>query len=444
MKIRHLYIKILLPFVAMLMIFWAISQTTFSNTFADIWGESHTRESRLAALALELGSSGGSQKSFEEILLQMESASGSKISITDKNGQAIALVQKENSSRHGHSSGHMSSKSGHMNSRSNHMGSQQIAINLPDGQSGFLTLQGKQEEHDATSFTAFLWLLAAASLLALLAIPVSRQITSPLKKLHKSVLKFGEGNFSHRADIQGHDEIAGLAESFNSMAEKTERVVTGGKELTANVSHELRSPLARMRIIQELLQNGLAEESPETKEQLRGMTQEIQIMDKLIDRILQFSKLDMGTIPAKNKPLDISGILADSLERHSTSFAKMNLQLHVNAPEDLHYVGDYESLVWLMDNVIGNAVKFTPEGGDVTLELARQKNTKTQLICTNTADRAIDDPDTLFEPFQRGSHESVNGSGLGLAIVKRIAEQHGGKVQARSNETKFQIFVELP
>jgi len=428
MKIRHLYIKILLPFIALLIAFWLMSQTAFDNSFSTLWGESHTRESRLTALAISR-----STGSLEEIVTRVGAATGSEIVITDKHGRIMATTPKSH-----HPKGHMSKAD-----RGEKALSPLATIQLPSGKEGIIQIIGNTTAHDEMRWTALFWLLLGAGVLAIIAIPVTRQITRPLKDLHGSVRKIADGDLSHRATIQGHDEIADLAKTFNTMSDKIERVLTGGKELTANVSHELRSPLARMEILKELISNETGETmSPSLKESISDLDREIQTMDGLIDRILQFSKLDMGTLHAQHQTHDLSGIFAGSLERYAPLMKTAGLNLSVDAPDSLPFVGDYESLTWMIDNIIGNAIKFSPDHGDIQVNLA-ESNKTVNITVTNPCDSDVKVSEELFTPFKRGT-AARPGSGLGLAIVKRAVRQHSGEIALASKDRWFTVQISLP
>ena len=288
-------------------------------------------------------------------------------------------------------------------------------------------------------------LLVIGLFIALLVIPVSRQITKRLNRLRQSATRISQGDLSHRSSVHGKDEIGQLAGAFNTMAEKLERMIRGGKELTANVSHELRSPLARIRVAEEIMHEQLKKgKSGETEKHLNNIQEDVEELDRLIGRILEFSKLDIHEGTFEKAPMDLSAMLHKLLVRFETTLEKKKLAPLVTLPESVPMTGDGKSLESALTNLLDNAVKFAPEGSRVAVRIDRESD-HLQLRIFNTYRKLTDhELENLFEPFYRVEDVKQAGTGMGLAIAKKIIERHGGRIRASNAENGLEFAIRLP
>jgi signal transduction histidine kinase len=246
---------------------------------------------------------------------------------------------------------------------------------------------------------------------------------------------------SVRVPVQGDDEVADLSERFNAAAEHIEALMASQKSLLANASHELRSPLARIRMGLELM-GGPAEVDALARsraEILRNMAE----LDQLIDEILLASRLDakeadIGTVEA----VDLVGLCAEECARAGASF---------EVPEglvQLEVSGVAKLLRRMVRNLLENARRYgqssqaSPSGEGIVLKLSRAET----LVLLQVSDRGPGVPpafrERIFEPFFRlpGASERVGGVGLGLSLVKSIAERHGGQVSCRDRAGGGAVF----
>ena len=231
------------------------------------------------------------------------------------------------------------------------------------------------------------------------AYPVARRLTRRIERLQKAVESLGSGQLSARVEVQGRDEVAALAESFNAAAARIESLVGAHKSLLANASHELRTPLARIRMAMELNKNP------------REIERDIAELDALIDEILLASRLDAAP-PLAKEEVDLLGLAAEECARYE----------NVNLEGDHVMVqGDARLLRRLLRNLLENAVRH----GKPPVSVFLSKNR----IAVRDAGEPIPDPERerLFEPFyRRPGSTKATGAGLGLSIVRQIARQHGG------------------
>ena len=320
-----------------------------------------------------------------------------------------------------------------------------IPIQLADGQIVYFhsLFEAVDSSRHRWGFAA--GLLVIGAVIAMLVIPVARLITKPLNRLRKSAIRFSRGDLSHRTSVKGRDEIAQLGTTFNLMAERLERMISGGKELTANVSHELRSPLARIRIAEEIIREQMKKgKSGETEKHLNHICEDIEELDRLIGRILEFSKLDIHEGAFDKAPLDLSSMLQGLLLRFETTMEKKRVTFRVEIPEKVLMKGDRKSLESAFSNLLGNALKYVPPGGRILVHVAQEPD-YLRLRIFNTYRKLDDDElENLFEPFYRVAGVKEAGTGLGLAITKKIIERHGGRIRAANSRNGIEFFIRLP
>ena len=291
--------------------------------------------------------------------------------------------------------------------------------------------------------SGFFWMLGLIGLAVALGLyPVVRRLTQRLEDLQRGVQRWGEGDLSVRVPVQGDDEVADLSERFNAAAERIEGLMASQKSLLANASHELRSPLARIRMGLELM-NSPADSDALARnraEILRNMAE----LDQLIDEILLASRLDakeadIGTV----EPVDLVGLCAEECARVG---AKLEVPPGMTT---LEVAGVPKLLRRMLRNLLENAKRH---GTDAHIEppVLNLLSLADQVVLT-VSDRGPGVPEAwrqrIFEPFFRlpGASERQGSVGLGLALVKSIAERHGGHVECTARPGGGALFtVKLP
>lgn len=273
----------------------------------------------------------------------------------------------------------------------------------------------------------FVWMLALVGLGAALALyPILRRLTQRLETLQRGVQQWGSGDLSVRVPVNGQDEVADLSRRFNDAAQRMEHLLAAQrdllasqKSLLANASHELRSPLARIRMGLEFM----GEESQTAKDEIKRNIAEL---DQLVEEILLASRLDakeadLGTIES----VDLIGLCAEECARVGAV-----LQLPPNV-QSIEMPGVAKLLRRMVRNLLENAKRYGAES-DLGIELALTQTD--DHIGIRVSDHGPGVPEEfkarIFEPFYRlpGSSERTGGVGLGLSLVKSIAERHGGRV----------------
>ena len=260
--------------------------------------------------------------------------------------------------------------------------------------------------------------------------PVVRRVTRRVEQLRRGVERWGEGDLSVRVDESGNDEVAFLARRFNHAAERVESLMQANKTLLANASHELRSPLARIRMGLELMD---PEPSPRARAEI---TRNIAELDQLIDEILLASRLDaretdMGTVEA----VDLTGLAAEESARAGADLATAGAQ------ETVVVQGVAKLLRRAIRNLLENARRYSD--GPVDVVIGQEGTNAVVRVCDRGPGVPESERERIFEPFyrMRGASEREGGVGLGLALVRSIAERHHGRAHCEANPGGGACFV---
>ena len=275
------------------------------------------------------------------------------------------------------------------------------------------------------------WMLGIVALaVAIATYPIIRRLTQRLEHLAQGAQRWGEGDLSVRVDASGSDEVAFVGHRFNQAAQRVQDLVQSHKSLLANASHELRSPLARIRMGMELMDGA---PSPASRQEiLRNIAE----LDQLIDEILLASRLDaretdVGTV----EPVDLVGLAAEECAR-----AGADLQVPAGGGEILVH-GVAKLLRRAIRNLLENARRYSD--GPVTVEIA--PSGPNAVLCVRDRGPGVPEGqrERIFEPFYRlpGASEREGGVGLGLALVRSIAGRHRGSVHCEGQAGGGACFV---
>jgi signal transduction histidine kinase len=296
------------------------------------------------------------------------------------------------------------------------------AVHLPDGR--WLEARASRD-HGHAPYGLFLVLVLLALAVGVGAYPVVRRLTSRLERLQAGVESLGAGELSARVKVEGSDEVARLAESFNRAAGRIEELVGAHKTLLANASHELRTPLARIRMAVELMKERA---DPARK---AGLEQDIAELDALIDEILLASRLDALKGLESEEDVDLLALAAEECARYE------NAELD---GEPVTVSGDPRLLRRMLRNLLENAKRHGAP--PIQVRVSRAGNRVEIAVCDLGQGISESERERVFEPFYRhaGAKES-KGAGLGLALVRQIARQHGGDARYALQETKGSCFI---
>lgn len=296
------------------------------------------------------------------------------------------------------------------------------AIRLPDGR----WLVARVPHHRRHLGVGLFFVLALIALaVGVGAYPVVRRLTARLERLQAGVESLGAGDLSARVRVEGHDEVARLAESFNRAAARIEELVGAHKSLLANASHELRTPLARIRMAVELMKERA---DPKRK---RDLEHDIAELDTLIDEILLASRLDVVKRLEADEEVDLLALASEECARYE------GVELE---GQPVTVRGDPRLLRRMIRNLLENAKRHGAP--PIEVRVGRAEGGAELHVCDRGPGVAEAEREGVFQPFYRfaGAGESA-GTGLGLALVRQIARRHGGDARYLGREQPGSCFV---
>src|SRR5215210_7450709 len=267
---------------------------------------------------------------------------------------------------------------------------------------------------------------------------LARYVTTPFLKLRTTTNELAEGNLGARVSTKlakRRDEVGELGRDFNSMAERLESMVKAQQRLLGDISHELRSPLARLGVAL-----GLARQrsGPEANGALDRIERESENLNEMISQLLTLTRLESGTDGRKRTDVDLQALVKEVAEDADFEARSLNRSVQVVQSDNCSIKGVDELLRSAVENVVRNAVRYTPEGTAVEVALRRQNGGSDNYAVISVTDRGNGVPEEalekIFRPFYRTEdardRQSGGGTGLGLAITERAVRMHGGSVQA--------------
>lgn len=291
---------------------------------------------------------------------------------------------------------------------------------------------------------SFFEALALASLAALLAavlvsLLVSRQVVAPVQAMMHASQRIAEGHFDERVRVSGNlstdelDELAQLALSFNQMAARLKRTETVRRELIADVTHELRTPLATIKGSLEGLMDGVLPGSPQTYQQIYLEADRLQ---RLVDDLQELSRVEAGAYELNRRAVPVAHLVKTAVTRLSRQFQDKGVALETLVPPGLADVlVDEDRIGQVLLNLVGNALQYTPQGGRVQIAAEPRREEVAMIV----ADTGIGIPPehlqhvfTRFYRVDKSRSRARGGSGIGLTIARYLVEAHGGRIWVES------------
>jgi two-component system OmpR family sensor kinase/two-component system sensor histidine kinase BaeS len=275
--------------------------------------------------------------------------------------------------------------------------------------------------------------LALPLLAGALAVRSFRSLADPLAQVMAAADAVAEGDLSVRVSEAAPGEMGRLAQSFNRMVTEIQSADQRRRDMTADVAHELRTPLHILQGNLEGIQDGVYEATPQQVELLLDETRRLA---RLVDDLRTLSLAEAGQMPLARAPVDLEALLADAAVTFSGPAEaagielRVDIALHDGAP--LNIEGDAGRLDQALGNLLANAIQHTPAGGRVTLRLEALPGRTARILVSDTGPGiSPEDLAYIFDRFWRG-RETGGGSGLGLAITRQLVEAHGGQIRAES------------
>ncbi|MEP7137549.1 MAG: HAMP domain-containing sensor histidine kinase [Chloroflexota bacterium] len=308
-------------------------------------------------------------------------------------------------------------------------------------------------QHDL--LLAIVLLVFAGGMAMVLGYFLSNTVTDRIRLLKNAAENLAGGDLKTRVPVNGRDEVAGLAATFNQMAEqlqaadqKQRELDTMRRDLIAWVSHDLQTPLTSMRAILEAVSDGVVDDPETVKRYLNTAQRDVRNLSALIDDLFQMAQLDAGGFSLHRAESSLSDLVSDTLESFTELAKQQEIVLEGNVDSDVDPVMmDTQAIGRVLNNLIGNALRHTTGRGRVSVWVRRAAQSVEVTVSDTGAGIRADDLPRIFERFYRGEksrNRGTGGAGLGLAIARGIVRAHGGDIKVESQigkGTQFTFYI---
>ncbi|HEX9019935.1 MAG TPA: ATP-binding protein [Nitrospirota bacterium] len=268
----------------------------------------------------------------------------------------------------------------------------------------------------------------------IISLPLARRLVRPIKAIAAATHAIASGQYSTRIPVTSSDELGRLARDFNDMAMTLEKQEKERNQWVADISHELRTPIAVLRGEIEALLDGVRTITPE---RVRSLHAEVLRLNRLVEDLYRLSLSDIGALTYRKENIDVARVLTGSLETYMAEFAHKGIGLGAHIPPAGPMVlADRERLTQLFANLFENSLRYTDEGGMLAVNLVSEKGFVVMEFQDSTPGVSDQDLNRLFDRLYRveaSRNRTTGGAGLGLAICKSIVEAHGGTISARQS-----------
>jgi signal transduction histidine kinase len=293
----------------------------------------------------------------------------------------------------------------------------------------------------------FLLAGAIAAVIALvMARWLARGMTQPLRDMADAARRMQTGDYSSRVVTTTRDEVGQLAAAFNRMSIELDNLEASRRDLVANVSHELKTPITAIRAHLENLLDGVEQPNPDV---LQVMLAQSERLGRLVEQLLDLSKLESGEVPLRREGISLAPLVSRVMSEIEVVRSDRDVEVLSDLPSDLPEIeADAERVHQVIFNLVDNAVRFTPEGGEVRIEAHRQDGSVEVTVADTGVGVPAEDLPRLFERFYRvdpARARGDGGTGIGLAIARSVVEAHGGTISAESEPGRGSTFTfDLP
>lgn len=269
----------------------------------------------------------------------------------------------------------------------------------------------------------------------------ARALVHPVNQVMKTARELSNGNLSARTGMQGTNELSRLGETIDDMADSFERDRKLEKQLTSDVAHELRTPLMAIQATVEAMIDGVYDRDDE---HLMLVDAEVQRLSKLVGALLKLSRMEMRTQPMRKEVVDLTELADDVVVSHEAFIEDSGLTIHLDAQPNVKTIGDSDLIKQAIANLVSNAVRYTDEGGSITISVAREGRMAVIAVKDTGIGLTPEEEKMVFSRFWRadsGRAKESGGLGIGLALVKEIVDRHHGRVSVKGEKGVGSVFT---
>jgi len=301
-----------------------------------------------------------------------------------------------------------------------------------DGMTEMMSALVREAFQEAVQTALVLAIIVAAATAIVVSVALSTRVSRPIGRLAQATRRIASGRYSERVSASGDDEIAELAESFNSMADSLEATERRRLQLVGDVAHELRTPLATLDGYLEGFEDGLIKPTEPTWKLLRGETARL---SRLVNDLQDLWRAEARQLVLRIEPVDVTALASEVIERYTAPAAERGIVLRMEAETVPPVNADRDRLVQVLDNLMSNAVRYTADGTEVTVTVRGSADVITLSVTDQGPGLTEEQRDRVFERFYRADpsrSRALGGSGIGLAIARALVELMGGRTWAES------------
>ncbi|NMC53042.1 MAG: HAMP domain-containing protein, partial [Chloroflexi bacterium] len=276
-----------------------------------------------------------------------------------------------------------------------------------------------------------------------LSVGLAYAVSRPVQQLTKAVSFLSNGDLNQRVEVRGRDELSRLGSAFNQMAESLERSEDNRRAMTADIAHELRTPLAIQRAHLEAIQDGIY---PLTLENLDPVMEQNHTLAHLVEDLRTLALADAGELRMQIRPTDLKDLIQRLAARFQSRAESLNITIQTRLPqEETVFQVDPDRINQILNNLVSNALRYTPENGTIRIELGAQGQSAAVItIADSGAGIPEESLPYIFERFYRADKSrsrQEGGTGLGLAIARQLAQMHGGSLTAANAPAGGAVFT---
>jgi two-component system sensor histidine kinase BaeS len=295
----------------------------------------------------------------------------------------------------------------------------------------------------ALTRTTLIGVVIAVVIALLIGAAATDAITRPLRRLTDAVRRLGQGERSARVNVNAPGELGELAAAVDAMAANLEREDELRKALTADVAHELRTPVTILAAHCEAILDGVADPTPE---HITSLYEEVQRLGRLIEDLEALASAEAAGLRLERRPVDLDAVVRSAADLLAPRFEAAEVELDVHTRRPVVVAADQQRLGQVVRNLLTNALAFSKAGGRVDVDLSAHEGVVRLTVSDTGAGIPPDDLPHVFERFWRGrAAEGTSGSGIGLAVVDELVRAHDGRISVTSETGRGSRFtVELP